>query len=309
VVSVSTIGLAMSVYNGASTIDAALASVVAQTRRPDAVVIVDDGSTDATVERIDAWRDLLPLDVVVLEQNGGVAAGRTAAVGRLTTDLVLSLDADDIWLPHHLQVLERAYDKSGGVIGPVPVRWAPLEGKPIDWAHPHLAVPRRYDLASMVIMNWLFAGALFERDAFVAVGGTYRFDGCEDWDLWLRLLAAGVPGRVLEEPTVLYRIDAGSLSADDRGLPMEIEVLDAFLAETSDERLRQAARRSRQHRVARLSLRRSYELAARGDSWPARSAALGALRGPSNVVLRGAAMAVAPGPMIRRRQALHQVEG
>ena len=66
----------MSVYNGASTVTQALASVAGQTHPPDVVVVVDDGSTDDTVARAEAWHGLLPLEVVRHQTNRGVAEGR-----------------------------------------------------------------------------------------------------------------------------------------------------------------------------------------------------------------------------------------
>lgn len=299
----TTIGLAITVRDGASTLDDALASVEAQTRRPDAVVLVDDGSTDGTAAVADSWRGRLPLEIVS-QANAGVAAGRTAAVSRLDTDLVLGLDADDVWLPSHVERLGALQRERGGIAAPLALQWHP-SGRRAERADELVATPPRdRSLASVLIMNWIFAGSLFERDAYDAVGGTFRFDGCEDWDLWLRLMRSGIAVHTLQQPTVRYRITPGSLSADDRTLPMECRVLEAFIDETDDEHLRRTATRSLRHRHARQALRRSYQLAADGERWAARSAALGTVNGPSNVRLRGFAMAFAPVHVARRRTEL-----
>jgi len=293
----STAGLAMSVYNGAATIDEALASVAAQSRLPDQIVIVDDGSTDDTAERVSGWAGRLPI-TLIRQANQGVAAGRTAAIGGLATDLVLALDADDVWLPAHVERLVDAHDRHGGLVTPLALRWHPGRGPGPLVARPGAGIE------SVLTMNWVFAGSLFERAAFEAAGGTYRFDGCEDWDLWLRLLRDGVGVSALEEPTVHYRVGGDSLSADDRTLPVECEVLEAFIDETDDAHLRDVARRSLRHRHARLALRESYRQAADGHPWAARRSALQAFGGPANVRALGLAMTVAPGFAHGRREAI-----
>src|SRR5206468_3304652 len=69
----TSVGVTMSVYNGAATVTQALASVAGQTRRPDQVVVVDDGSSDGTVAAAEAWDDVLPLRVLRHARNSGVA--------------------------------------------------------------------------------------------------------------------------------------------------------------------------------------------------------------------------------------------
>src|SRR5438045_2757626 len=97
----STIGVVISAYNAAAFIDQALASVAAQTRGPDAVVVVDDGSTDDTAARARRWAPRLPIRVLQHESNRGLCAGRRTAIEGLETELVVLLDADDVWLPEH----------------------------------------------------------------------------------------------------------------------------------------------------------------------------------------------------------------
>lgn len=291
-----TLGVAMSVYNSASTVGQALASVAAQTRPPDMVVVVDDGSTDGTPEEVERWRGLLPLEIVRHETNRGVTAGRTTAVSRLRTDLVVSLDGDDAWLPHHLSLLLQAYGDGPGIVSPMAVAWRPESSKPIAWEEPLQRAPKPgdRDLAHLLVDNWLFTGSLFERAAYEAAGGCYRHRLSEDWDLWIRLLAGDAPVTVLDEPTVLYRVHKESLSADYQTLPEDVLVLQTFLEENSDRELRAVARRSLRHRLGRVALREAYDHAGGGRWSSARRAAAKALQGPVAVRRRALAMIVAP---------------
>ena len=260
------------------------------------ILVVNDGSTDGTLECVEQWRGLLPLDIVRHDRNRGVAAGRMTAVGRLRTDLVLSIDGDDVWLPHHLTLLLRAYEARPGIVSPNAVPWKPASPQPIAWGHRLQPVPkaRDRDLAHLLVENWVFTGSLFERGAYEAAGGQYRYRLGEDWDLWIRLMSAGAPVTVVDEPTVLYRVHEGSLSANDKALPEEVQVLQTFLEECADPALRAVARRSLRHRFGRLALREAYDKAGRRRRTAARLTAAKALGGPPGVRWRATAMMFAP---------------
>lgn len=296
----------ISVFNAASTVTQALASVAAQTYAPENVVLVDDGSTDGTADIADGWKQVLPLQVVRHRTNRGVAAGRMSAMAEVDTDLVAALDGDDIWLPHHLSQMLAGYSERPGVVSPRAVPWEPRRGT-IAWDQRLQPLPKELTAAALVLRNWLFSGSLFERAAYDAAGGFYRFPGCEDWDLWLRLAAIGVPFSALAEPTVLYRVHDGSISANDKGLPMEMQVLRQFIEETGDPELRSMAHRSLRHRQARVALREAYSHAREGRASAARSAAARSLMGPAPVRVRGAATIVAPRLAARRRDRAHTV--
>jgi len=92
-------------YNQGPYIGPALASVLAQTYPAGEVVVVDDGSTDDTPERLRPFRDRI---VYLRHRNRGVAASRNTGVDRATGDLVAFLDGDDLWEPQKLATQVRA---------------------------------------------------------------------------------------------------------------------------------------------------------------------------------------------------------
>lgn len=88
-------------FNAAQFIDEAIESVVGQTARPGEIIVVDDGSTDATAQRCRAWAP----DVTLLQQdNAGPGSARNAAMAVATGGLFALLDADDVWKPTKLEL-------------------------------------------------------------------------------------------------------------------------------------------------------------------------------------------------------------
>ncbi|WP_158675246.1 glycosyltransferase family A protein [Thiohalobacter thiocyanaticus] len=87
-------------YNSADTISAAIDSVLSQTWPAHEIIVVDDGSTDDTAERVRACGE----PVHYLHQpNAGVSAARNCGIRAATGDWIAFLDADDLYLPDRLK--------------------------------------------------------------------------------------------------------------------------------------------------------------------------------------------------------------
>lgn len=197
-------------YDAAGFLPAALESVFAQDFPDFEVVVVDDGSRDATpaviagyAARVRSFR----------QDNAGVAAARNRGVRESRGRYVAFLDADDSWrrdkLSRQLAALRRqpaarasasAFDVTdeSGVV--VERRGGPFEG-------PVLEV--------LVVEGNLLgtpSSMLCERELLLELGGfDPRFSQCADWDLWIRL-AQATSVAMLPEPLVCYRQHAGNMS-------------------------------------------------------------------------------------------------
>ena len=95
------VGVVIPVYNRATIILATLESVARQTVPPAALIVVDDGSTDATAEAVEAWIDAAdpPFPALLLRQpHASAATARNAGLAALgDLPLVAFLDSDDLW--------------------------------------------------------------------------------------------------------------------------------------------------------------------------------------------------------------------
>jgi glycosyltransferase involved in cell wall biosynthesis len=113
-VAAATISVVVPCYNAAPYVRDAVLSVLAQTRAPMEVLVIDDGSTDGSAAVIHAIDD--PRVHYHHQPNAGVAAARNLGLDRARGDFVGFLDADDTWRPLALEVLASMLESSPDIV-------------------------------------------------------------------------------------------------------------------------------------------------------------------------------------------------
>ncbi|MGY0057647.1 glycosyltransferase family 2 protein [Streptomyces sp. LZ34] len=239
-----TVGVVIAAMNSAAFIDQALGSLAMQTTPADQVVVIDDHSDDDTVRLVERWRAILPL--TLLRNHGprrlGVWGARRTAIEALETDLVLQLDGDDLVLPHHVAAMSETYAASPGLVSPRPLTWTgqgPF--RPATYTKGGLPLPGD-QLIQLLAQNYVVVGSLFARELYERVGGYRQVAYGEEWDLWLRLVAAGARVSKPDEPSYVYRVRASSYAGGFARNEAETEVLNRFLKDAEHPVHRQAVK-------------------------------------------------------------------
>jgi glycosyltransferase involved in cell wall biosynthesis len=104
-VSLPAVTVVIPTFNSAATVKRALDSVNAQTVLPEQVIVVDNASTDATIEVVEklVLDDCREVELVRQHRNGGPGAARNVGWNLATTEFVAFLDSDDSWHPTKLE--------------------------------------------------------------------------------------------------------------------------------------------------------------------------------------------------------------
>jgi len=295
-------------YNAEETIAAALASIAGQSVQPGAVVVVDDASTDGTGDVAQAWRARLPIDLVTLDVNGGHPHARVVGAQHCRTALIALLDADDLWLPDHLETMLATYRRSPSVVAARELLWIRGSGLAPAAGPEREVPPRRAQQRKLLVNDFVPIGTLIARADLERVGG-FRDVMPEDWDLWIRMVRAGVEITRADHPTYVYRIHHGSSSFGEKYARFNVETLERALTEATSDRERRAARRGLVKARARQQLTLAYG-AAEASRATARRHALRALRGDKKTVSRALFMLAVPrkGARIHERR-LHDIVG
>lgn len=95
-------------YNKVETIERCLTSIAVQTLPVNRVIVVNDGSTDDSVNVVEQLREHISLDLQVINQeNQGVSVARNIGIAESNTDIVCLLDADDAWHPDFMAAMHK----------------------------------------------------------------------------------------------------------------------------------------------------------------------------------------------------------
>lgn len=201
-----TVSVVIPTYNRKNFLLACLDSVAKQTCKPDEVIIVDDGSSDGTLEALADRSDLQ----VVQQRNFGPGAARNLGAAQAASDYIAFLDSDDLWYPWTLQetkVLLKKYQPSLLYAKFEDFTEAPAaDRKPLEAEF----FQRYLDTAGQSI----FAGAgmmFVKNDEFVKVGG-FSEDrlNAEDHDFALRMGVATGFVQINAPCTLAHRVHAGN---------------------------------------------------------------------------------------------------
>ena len=190
-------------------LDETLASVRAQTRAPDELIVIDDGSTGQ--ESLAALERAERSGARVLRQpNQGLGAARNLGIRAAGSDCIVPLDADDLLAPTFLARTVEAWMRAGErTVVTTLVSWFASEpsvptGAWFPWGVERDVLAYR-NVAST-------ATALIPRALLEEVGGyAPDLEAYEDWDLYCRLVLAGVEIRVVPELLFHYRQRPGSM--------------------------------------------------------------------------------------------------
>jgi glycosyltransferase involved in cell wall biosynthesis len=191
--------------DAASTLRRAAASVLAEREVPLELVGVDDGSTDGSAAILEALDD--PRVVLVRTGGVGVAAGLAAAAARATGAFLARMDADDESRPGRFRAQLNALENDPrlGVVGVrVELAGAVTEGmrRYVEWQN-GLVTPEEHARDLFVESPLCHPSVMMRRSAYDAAGGYREADWPEDYDLWLRVVAAGY--ELAKLPRVLFR--------------------------------------------------------------------------------------------------------
>ncbi|HSM04163.1 MAG TPA: glycosyltransferase family 2 protein [Longimicrobiales bacterium] len=211
-----------------------LRSVLAQTRPPDEVVVVDDASGDRTAA---VAAEVDPgIRIIRLEENRGGGYARNVGAEATTGELLAFMDADDLWEPTHLANLERAMD----AFPKVAVTFC--RGQQFGDSHwtqvARLPVGRPVDAYwACTRENVVFPpAALIRRRAFEAVDGFHPdLRCCQDFEFFRRLATQG-PFLCVPEITMWYRKHRSQITREvPRNRKVQYAIRRRWLAEARAE--------------------------------------------------------------------------
>ena len=212
----ATTSIIMPAFDVGRYIGDAIESVLAQTREDWALIIVDDGSTDDTVDIACSYKDARIK--VISQNNAGAAAARNRAARESSSEFLSMLDADDAWAPDYLEKMLGAMEAAPDyAFVACDAQTFIMKKRPGNRCSENVAMVPPVTLERVATREFqVYTAVTMRRVWFDCVGG---FDNdlrnAQDFDLWVRILAAGGEAGFINEPLAWYRMRDDSLSSND----------------------------------------------------------------------------------------------
>mgnify|MGYP004626126351 CR=1 FL=1 len=206
------ISIIMAAYNAENTIGQAITSVIQQTYTDFELIIINDCSTDRTVDVINEFiKKDTRIRLINNSKNMGVSYTRKHGLDEAKGSWIAILDSDDLWLPEKLAKQVEFQKKTNADLLYTGSGFMNVDGKQINWK---LNVPEVITYRQLLKQNILSnSSALVRKDLYekyYAVGD----DMHEDFAIWLQILRNGIKAYGINEPLLIYRLDDKSKSGN-----------------------------------------------------------------------------------------------
>jgi len=221
-------------YNAGSTIERTLSSALAQTSPAHEIIVIDDGSSDNTLEVLRPYENRV---TVKSQSNAGASAARNHGCRLATGDFIAFLDADDLWHPQKLAIQQSTFDTISNLVlsftSNLTIREASAHN--FDMASIPIQQPPRVTLLDnfdRLFLSPYFGtpNVMMRREHFVRCGGfDESLSTAEDVDLWIRASYGHQVARINEKLCVVV-LQENSLSSriKDSVYTNQLRVIDTF---------------------------------------------------------------------------------
>lgn len=211
-------------YNMAHLLPRSIESAAQQEHAPAEIIVVDDGSSDNTVQVLQELSDKYPALRFKSQQNKGNAGAKNTGIEMATGEFLAFLDADDVWLPNRLSSQIELLQQHPSV------KWAAgayldvtyKNNQPVVCGSPKVEVPvasagdsihEALELIASPTSVWI--GTIIAETAAIRELGGFCEEllGCDDSDLWLRMALVNSQIGFVVEPVARYTVaQQGSLT-------------------------------------------------------------------------------------------------
>lgn len=214
-------------YNAAATITRAVDSLLQQSVTIDEIIIVNDGSTDGSLEVLRQLEKINEQLIIIDQENTGVSSARNRAIAVAKGEFLLTLDADDYF---EATFVEKALNKfkEDEQYGAVMCGYVRVVGdrKVLPY------VPGEISLQSCLLNNGALSCLLFKKKAVIEAGGydEAMVNGYEDWDLNIRILKLGYTYGIVNEVLFNYTDTEGSrtYTATENDVQLRLQMYDKY---------------------------------------------------------------------------------
>lgn len=199
-------------YNAAAYIEQAVSSALASSGVAVEVIVVDDGSSDDTWQRLEKFG---PRIVRLQQERGGAYRARNLAASLAKGEWLAFLDADDDWMPGKLAAQLALADENTAIVYTDRLNFGDIT-RVKERQSDSVTLYEGDVFEPLLKGNFITLSSVIMRKSWFEKMGGFAVErrGVQDWDMWLRSAASGGVVRLCGEPLTRYRLHAGQMSND-----------------------------------------------------------------------------------------------
>jgi glycosyltransferase involved in cell wall biosynthesis len=183
---VTEVSVIIPTFNRAQKVRRAVSSVLDQTFKDFEVIVIDDGSSDETVDLLEGFRDRIT--IISHPENLGVSAARNSGIRASRSPFIAFLDSDDYWLPEKLETQVRYFRENPDAIACQTEEIWVRNGVRVNPWKKHIKPSGDIFEQSLKLCLVSPSAVMLKRSLLDEVGlFDETFPVCEDYDLWLRI--------------------------------------------------------------------------------------------------------------------------
>lgn len=197
----------MPAYNAENTIKKAIDAIWNQTYKNWTLYIVNDGSTDKT-SNVLTWYEKTPRIVILSTANHGVSAARNYGLhNALEKGYTAYCDADDVWMPNHLEQCVAALDEGADLVysNPICVNEQGMQ------VFPNFPVYEHFYESNLRKNNCIWISTVVHKGKIGFFDS--NLDSLEDYDMWIRVIKLGFVFKQLDKPSCYYLVKSTGMAS------------------------------------------------------------------------------------------------
>lgn len=237
------VSIIMPAYNAGKYIAESILSAINQTYANWELIVINDGSTDATQAIAEKFGHEDGRIKVINQENKRLGAARNTGIKNLTGEWIAFLDSDDLWEPSKLEKQLQASEKfpdadviytAGWIFnGDDLINLAPYDAPsgyfPANKMYKGLLAANIIPVLSVIVRKTVIDKTGYQEENHI-------FHGCEDWDYWLRMAAGGANFYGIDEKLFYYRRHGGNMSGKGLQLAQAATLLKNVAADPGAEK-------------------------------------------------------------------------
>jgi glycosyltransferase involved in cell wall biosynthesis len=200
----------MSVYHKevSRNLDRCLGSLANQTLPADEIIIVKDGTLPSELEEtLLSWQGRLPLKIIGYAENKGLAYALDCGLKHCSNELIARMDSDDICLLDRFEKQLTVFKNNPdfAVVGGIVIEFS---DSPEDIISYRIVPENHADIVKFAKLRNPFThpSVMFRKSVIINVGSyDISYKGCEDYELWFRVLKSGYIAYNIPEPIIYFR--------------------------------------------------------------------------------------------------------